>query len=260
MKKLNVLLAKTDALGNVFKTALSNYSKFFNSQQGAFLGEKKTYTAIEGTIDEPNKRGNRNVQTTVNEKFDYFIENNEDYITSLFSQEKTNASNIAKAELFVGGKSWGEFTSLELLRLKGIVENAELYRMINNIPVRSDAENWEKCDAEAYQDRDITQLPELSGMNVTTVKEEYILKDPNVNTDSPNYNAQVAVRTTTMKLGAYTIQKYSGELSQRERAGILKRRTALTVGIIEALKTCNEVEAVESTLTSKKIFGYLFNR
>ena len=67
-EKLNITLAKTEALAVNFKNALTNYVKFFRGEQGAFLGEKKTYTCAEGKIDEPTRRGNRKVQTTVDEK------------------------------------------------------------------------------------------------------------------------------------------------------------------------------------------------
>jgi hypothetical protein len=260
MKTLNILLAKTDALAVGYKNALSNYSKFFSTSQGAFLGEKKTYLPNDDTVDEPNRRSNRSVQTTVNEKLDYFIESNEEYLTALFSQEKTNSHGGAMADLIVEGESWGTFTSLELLRLKGIVESGDLGKLIANIPVRSDAEEWAETSNEAYTDRDILESPKMTGTNITTVKEDYILKDPNVSDTSPNYNAKVSQKTTVMKLGTYTVQKFTGEMSQRDRAHILKRRSALHVGVLEALKKCNETEVVPSTLSSKKIFGYLFAR
>lgn len=41
--KLNVLLAKTDHLADVFKKGLADYVTFFKKNQGSFKGEKKTY-------------------------------------------------------------------------------------------------------------------------------------------------------------------------------------------------------------------------
>jgi len=256
--KLNVLLAKTDALAVGFKNLVNDYGRFFNKSQGAFLGEKKTYQAKEGTIDEPSRRGNINVQTTVDEKFDYFLNTSSEYIDALFSQEKTNASGTATAELTVDGSSWGTFTSLELLRLKGLLENSAITNMLGSIPVRSDAEQWVKSEQEAYSSREIFDAPRLEGTNITTVKEDYILKDPNVSDQSPNYNAKVAQKTTVMELGEYTVQKFSGQWSQRQRAEAMMRQSRLYVAVIEALKVCNEAEAVSSDLTSIAIFGYIF--
>ena len=60
-------------------------------------------------------------------------------------------------------------------------------------------------------------------------------------------------------MGDYTFQKFSGEMSHRERAEILKRRTKLLSAVIESLKTANDVEATSSAMTSKRLFGYLHN-
>jgi len=255
--KLNVLLAKTDALAVGFKNLINDYGRFFNKSQGAFLGEKRTYAPKEGTIDEPSRRGNINVQTTVDEKFEYFIDTSAEYIDSLFAQERTNSSGSAIAELIVEGNSWGTFSSLELLRLKGLLENSGFSNMIGAIPVRSDAEQWDINTQEAYINRYIFEAPILEGTNITTVKEDYILKDPNVSDQSPNYNAKVAQKTTVMELGEYTVQKFSGQWSQRQRAEALKRHNKLYVATIEALKVCNEVEAIGSDLNGPKIFNYI---
>lgn len=257
--KLNVLLAKTDVLATEFKNSINNYGKFFSKSQGAFLGEKRTYQPNEGTVDEPSKRGNVKVQTTMAEKIDYFINSNKEYINSLFSQEKTNSVGNATAKLVVDGKDWGTYSSLELLRLKGLVENSSFGILLNGIPVRSDSEQWDESNNEAYQDREIFETPLVEGTNITTVKESYILKDPNVSDSSPNYNAVVAQKTTVQELGEYTVQKFSGQWSQRKRAGALSRKSTLHIAVVEALKECNEAEVTKSDLTSDKIFGYIFD-
>lgn len=258
MKKLNILLATTEALGTVYKATLTDMSKFFAGKQGAFIGEKKTYDPREGTMDDPSQRRNVLVQSTVDEKLDWLRESSKEYFDALMSQEKTNASGVAKAPLIVNGENWGEFSSLELLRLKSIVESNGLYQLMSNIPVRSDAEEWVATDNEMYQDRAIFQSPRQSGIIKTTEKEAYILKDPNVSESSPNYTPTPAMRTTTVELGDYTHQKFSGEWSQRDKAIALRKRTTLLTSIVEALKVANEAEAITSDLTSDKVFGFLF--
>lgn len=256
--KLNVLLAKTDALAAYYKGQVNDYGKFFSSKQGAFKGEKKTYTPREDTIDDTSKRGIVKVQTTVTEKLEWFKENAREYVDALFAQEATNASGNAKAELIVDGESWGEFTSLELLRLKSLVEAGGLHSVLENIPVRSDSEVWEKTDDEDYSGREIYESELIKGVNKTTEKENYILKDPNVDASSPNYNPTVATKTTIVELGDYTHQKFTGEWSQRQKAEVLQRRAKLLVAITESLKKANEAEVVSSELSADKIFGYLF--
>ncbi len=256
--KLNVLLAKTDHLASSFKKGLEEYVKFFKTSQGAFKGEKKTYEARPNTIDLPSERINRLVVTTVDEKLKYFEENSKEYIDALFSQEKTNASGVAKATLSVGGITFGEFTSLELLRLKSLLEGGTFKEMYEHLPVRNDDEIWDKSSNDSYSGRNIYESTLRTGVNKSTTKEQYILTDPNIaKIDSSKYTPQIAVKETVLELGDYTIQRFTGETSHVERAAILERRSKLLVAIIEALKISNEVEAVASDMTADKIFGYL---
>jgi len=260
--KLHVLLAMTDTLRVKFKNMVADHIKFYSKSQGAFLGVKNTYVAKDGMIDDPSKKKFVKVITTVDEKIDYFIQEASPFIAGVFSQEKTNASGLAKAELMVDGKSWGTFSSLELLRLKSLIEGKEFgnfEELLASIPVRSDAEVWEKCDKEEYKDRAVWQKPIQSGVTRTSTKEEYILEDPNISKiNSSNYTPKVSSRTIPIEVGDYTMQDFSGEWSQRERAYALKRRGDLLVAVTAALKMANDCEVLESTLTSEQIFGYIF--
>jgi len=257
--KLNVLLAKTDHLAGVFKKGLEEYIKFFKGAQGSFKGEKRTYEPKPGSIDVPGKRSNTLVVTTVNEKLNYLAENAAEYIDALFSQEKTNSSGIAKAKLVVDGINFGELTSMELLRLKGLLENGSLKEMYENIPVRSDSETWNKTTNAMYASRDIFESPMQVGVEKSTQKESYILTDPNIGKlgDAAKYTPQLATKDTIIELGDYTFQRFSGEASHLERANILARRSKMLTAVIEALKIANEVDSIKSTLTAEKIFSYL---
>lgn len=258
--KLNVLLAVTDTLRSKYKSMISEYSKFFAQRQGSFLGTKATYVPREGMIDDPSKRKHVKVITTVDEKFKYFTKEAAEFINALFSQEKTNGSGRATAELVIDGESWGTFNSLELLRLKSLLDNNDLGdmgTMLSNIPTRSDAELWDKNSSDEYSDRAIYQTPLVTGVSRTTEKEEYILNDPNLK-EGMTYAPQRAVRTIPVEVGDYTIQHYSGQWSQKQRAAALKKKHTLVVAVTKALKECNDCEAEQSALTADKIFGYIF--
>lgn len=262
-KKLNVLLAITDSLKGKYKRMVEDFTKFFKGSQGAFLGEKSTYTPKDGMIDEPSKRKYVKVITTVSEKINWFINESEEFIDSLFSQEKTNALGKATADLIVDGKNWGNFTSLELLRLKSLLESGDtgnIEDLLANIPVYSDSQIWEKCNLEEYTGRDILQSPMVQGTSKSTIKEEYILEDPNLSRLGPQaaYNPKTSMRTTVIDVGDYTNQYFNGQWSQRERAMALKRRGDLLTATIAALKECNDCEAVKSELTAERIFGFIF--
>ena len=257
--KLSILLAKTDHLSATFRSSIKDYLSYFKNSKSAFKGEKKTYTPKDDTVDEPSRRGNKMVVTTVKEKLDWLKETNSDYIDSLFSQEATNAAGKAKAELVVGDINFGTFSSLELLRLKTILENGELEQMYSNIPVRNDDEEWNKTSEDQYKNRDIYEGKKVEGTAKTTEKENYILTDPNISQmkDTGSYKPQVAQKTTIIELGEFSTQKFSGEYSHRERAELLKRRSNLLTAVIQALKVANDVDAVDSQMTANKLFGYL---
>jgi hypothetical protein len=258
--KLNTLLAKTDHLASVFSAMVRDFTAFFSRESGAFRGEKKTYSPAPGTQDDPSKRGNKLVVTTVNEKLDWFEKNSKEYIDLLFSQEATNAAGVAKAELKVGGTSWGTFTSLELLRLKSLIENGQLEQMYTAIPTRKDDEEWAETSEEQYKERAIFESPRLEGESKSIEKESYILPDPNLEKAKAGaYAPTLGQKNTVVKLGDYTFQKFSGEWTAREKAELLRRRTLLLNAVIEALKIANEAEVIKSELTAEKIFNYLHN-
>lgn len=257
--KLNTLLAKTDQLASSFKELLTGYIGFFKNSQGAFKGERRTYAPRPGTIDEPKERANDLVVTTVAEKLTWLVDTQSEYIDALFSQEATNASGNAKARLVVDGHDFGQFTSLELLRLKSLLEGPQLVGMYEHLPVRSDNMVWRKTQDSTYLGREIWETELISGVKKTTVKEAYILQDPNIKAlgDGANYQPMVAQKDTVMELGDFTHQRFSGELSHKERADILYRRQRLLTAVLEALKLSNEVEAATSEMNAKKLFGYL---
>ena len=256
--KMNALLAKTDHLAASYKKMLEDHVKFFKSKQGEFKGEKKTYQPKDGTVDIPSERKNELVVTTVKEKFTWFEETANEYINALFAQEATNASGNAKAKLVVDGVNFGEYSSLELLRMKSLLESGTLEEMYKTIPVRSDSEEWTPTDEEMYSGREIFESPKQTGVKKSVMKESYILPDPNIaNSKTDKYTPQIAQKDTIIELGDYSFQRFSGEWSHRERAELLRRRTKLLTAVIEALKVANEVEAVQSQMTAEKLFGYL---
>lgn len=257
--KLNTLLAKTDHLATSYKNSIKDYIGFFKDKQSAFKGEKKTYDPKSGTIDIPSERGNKMVVTTVKEKLDWLKETNTEYVNALFSQEATNANGLAKAKLSIDGIEFGDFSSLELLRLKSLIENGELEQMYANIPVRADDEEWNKTNEDQYREREIFEGKKQEGVKKSITKESYIISDPNIKElkDSSSYKPQVASKDTIIELGDYSYQKFSGEWSHRERAELLRRRTKLLSAVIEALKIANEAEVINSNMTADKLFNFL---
>lgn len=153
--KQNVLLAKTEHTKAQYSQLLKNYIEAFKKNQGLFQGARQTYEALNGYLDEPGKRGNRLVQNTIPDYLAYFVKTCKDHITNLFDIEATNASGKATATLKVEDKIIGEFSTLELLRLKSFLDNPELTAMYTTLPVRSDTQNWVLSVDEEYKGKGI---------------------------------------------------------------------------------------------------------
>lgn len=259
MKKLNTLLGLTSVTENQFSALVKDYLSFFKKEQGAFKGEKKTYEPASGTADIPGQRSNKLVVTTVTEKLNWLREQAKDYIDNLFTIEATNASGVARAELIVDGVSWGEYSSLELLRLKSILENGDFVQMYSAIPTRSETENWSASTNPEYEGREVFQNLMVTGENSSTVKETIILDDPNISKlkDTASYSPVTGTRDTVIKLGDYTLQRFSGEWTHVQRAAVLNRRNVLLKAVVVALKEANDNVVVSSAMTAEKLFNYL---
>jgi hypothetical protein len=261
--KLHVNLAITDTLRGRFKALVASYTKFFTNKQGAFKGIKKTYEPRDGYADDESMRADTPVVTSVNEKLDYFISESNEFIAALMAQEKTNAMGRATAKLIVDGNDWGTFTSLELLRLKSLISSSEigdLYSMMLAIPTMEDTVLWSKSDKSEYKGRGIVESELLKGIKKSQESKEVILEDPNLPKmkDTSSYKPVTTVKRSIIEVGDYSTQRFSGEWTQHERAAALKRKNDLLTAVVKALKECNECEIEKSSLTGKKIFGYLF--
>lgn len=259
MKKMNTLLATVEQSAARCTRMLKDYVSFFKKNQGDFLGAKKTYTAREGYVDDPSKRGYKRIVTTVDEKLDWLQNELEQHLIDLFTVERTNSLGAATTPLIVEGVNLGNLTALELMRLKSFLTREEFEQIYTNIPVRSDAEDWSRTTNPDYEGRNVWETPMIVGVQRSSEKEEVILKDPNLNPEKlpANYVAKTTIKTKTIEVGDYTSQIFSGEWNHRQRAELLRRRSILLKAVIEALKVVNDVEATQSDLDVKKLLNYI---
>lgn len=256
---MNTLLAKVEHGAASFNRMVGDYFAFFKNKQGMFEGIKKTFKPREGYQEDARYMGTTKVATTVDEKLQWFEENAVPYLKNLFSIESTNSKGAKKVELKVGNVSFGFLTALDLMRLKTVLTKKEWEEMYNNIPVRSDAEVWEPCTDGEYAGREIFQTPMQTGVTRTTESEEIILKDPNLDPAKlpANYNAKTTIKKRTVETGDYTLQKFTGAWTQRQRAELLRRRSQLLAAVIEALKEVNDVESEDPNLDVEGMINFL---
>jgi len=251
-KKLNVLLGLREKTETSFKNMLDDMFKKFKGNQGLFFGVRNTYQALDGYADEPSKRGFVNVQSTIGEQLTWMREHTKDFMDVVFSIEKTNASGRVRAELVVEGVSWGEYTSLELLRLKTTLDNSKFRELYKEIPIRTQTELWNVTDDEAFAGREgIFETPIEEGHAKTTLKESYILED-----SQAGRAPQVAEKSNQVNIGKYTVQKFTGALSGLQRATMQRRYDTLYKAVIEALENANNVESETSDLGTR-IMDYI---
>lgn len=254
MNKQSVLLGLREKLEKTFNAMLDDFLQKFKNKQGIFQGWNKTYDALDEFADDPTKRSFQKVSSTVTEQLDWFKEHTLDYFNTVLSIEKTNSSGI-KSELVVNGTNWGEYSVLELLRLKGILDG-KLRAIINDLPIRDEKVIWSRTTKDYYGSRDVWETNVVDGFAKTTLKRTEIINDPHIK-EAPN-RAPVAVQfETQVNIGHFTDQKFSGEATMLDRAEILVKFDKLYNGIIVALETANNAEAQESDL-GKKFLEYLF--
>ena len=258
--KVPVLLALLEKEFASFKAVVSDYTAFFTKKQDQFRGCRHTYTAEAGTLDEPSQRKQVNVVTTVDEKLDWFRDYVSSYLSKKLDIESTNACGNSRVDLIVNDiVIASQVTSMELMALKTFLENRELHNMLSVIPVRSDGELWSPTSDLIYKGRSVFEDPIKNLTNRTTMKESYIIPDPNIEKlkDSSGYKPILGSKDTPVVLGKITQQNYSGEWTHSQRARLLKRKDDLLKAVIVALKRANDIEVVQNNVDAKVVINFI---
>lgn len=256
-RTLNVFLGLRERVEVSFKNMLTDMANKFKKQQGLFQGEIKTYTPIEGFADDPSKRSYKSVASTVKEQLDYMTENTLEYLNIVMSIERTNCLSGSQVDLIVEGKLWGKYTQLELLRLKGILDNSLFKTIYSEIPTRELTTFWEVTDNQDFSNRDIYQTRKEEGFSKTTKKTQFIINDPHAS--QGNRAPQVGSMDEQLNIGIYSTQKFSGEVNISEKAQMLKKIDTLYKAVLAALEEANDVQIVESDLGTH-LFNYIHSR
>lgn len=253
-KKQSVLLGLRDKTEKDFKNMLADMHGKFKNNQGIFAGERRTYDALDGFADDDTKRGFKNVESTVADQLKWFKDHTADYLKTALSIEKTNAQNI-QAELIVKGESWGKFTTLELLRMKGILDGL-MRAMIDELPIRSEKQIWKLSEQSDFAGRGIWETEKINGFAKTTLKRRIIVLDPHVK-DAEGRQPITDDISEQVNVGAYSVQSFTGAITNLEKAQLKVKYNNIHIGIIEALESANNVDSVESDL-GDRVLDYLF--
>lgn len=254
-KKLSVLLGLRDKIEKTQANMLADMTSKFKGKQTLFQGHRDTYDAIAEYADDPTKRGFKAVESTVGDQLAWYKKYSKDYMNTVFSIEKTNSIGV-KAHLIVEGNDWGEFSTLELLRLKSILDG-KTREMIKELPIRSETSIWTKTTAPEFEGREgIWETPIDSGHATTTLKRMEVVADPYVK-EAPGRAPVVQQVDSKVNVGKYTKQRFSGEITNLQRATMEVKINTLYQAVIEALETANNIDSEESTL-GDKVLDFLF--
>lgn len=255
-QKLSVLLALCQDRAAKWAAMLKDYSKFFNSNQGAFQGRLHTYQPKDEAQDDESLRKNDTVLTSPTEKLDYLIDFNNQFWKDILTKERTNGTGAAKGILKYGNIEV-EMTANELLALKNLVGTA-IKDLISSIPTRPENQNWIKTSGKyAFE---VYATEPVSFKKRSVLKEPYILIDDNLSKlkDTSSYKPQVATKDTPIILGEGTRQEFHSGWTQFEKEEALSRYNDLQDAITTALHEANDTEVVPTNLDTKELFTYLF--
>jgi hypothetical protein len=250
--KLNVLLAQTDQLNGVVKKNVTDSIHTFKQKQGLFKGELITYREREEQYANPANNINKPVSSTVKEWLDYTFNLASDFLVAKMDQEATNCSGTATADLIIDGVNFGNFTTGELMALKGFFEQQPLKDMFEAMPTISLTERWTKSAAPEYARRDVRESAVQQW--VDKVSET----TPEVQWDPLGKQPGIVIQVKhTIEKADITKQAFTGEISHIERAEIMGRLTKIVIAIKSALEEANNANVVKSKLNAGKLFSYL---
>jgi hypothetical protein len=252
--KLSVALGLRDKIEKTFANMLSDMHQKFTKKQGLFMGFRNMFTAEDGYADQPEQRKNQHVSSTVSEQLEWFKEHSKDYLNTVLSIEKTNSMGV-HAHLIVDGENWGEYSTLELLRLKSILDG-KLKAIIQELPIRADGEKWEPTQDTEYHGRNIFESALDEGFTKTTLKRTVIVEDPHIK-EAPNRAPVTQSIDTQVNTGKYRRQLFSGAINNRDRALMEVRLDKLYKAVIATLEEANMIGLAESDL-GDKVLEYLF--
>ena len=258
--KLSALIPLLSDLAARYSAQVSDYAKTFSSNQGLFQGVVKRYTLTDSNMVADGKDETAQVQSTVQEKWDYFTKHQSKYIDAALARERTNSMGVAKANLYVDGKLWArDMTTNELMALKKIVSDTQFKNMLSATPIRTH-ELWNTTTNSEYRNRLIFELVKPVVYSTTTLKREEILPDPAVIPGQQTTRQPVkTIIDTKVTFGETAVTLYSGAISNAERAELMVRLSQIQDGITLALQQANDVLVLDSSVSGGKLFDFIFN-
>ncbi len=187
----------------------------------------------------------KEIVTTVADKLEYTVPFIAKAIDAQLSKEETNASGVARAELIVGEKSFGELAATSLLALEQHLQR--LLGLYRTIPTLDPAKRWNKSDSEADTFVSATEV------KFRTNKIESFEVPVQATKEFP---AQVVKVTKDVQVGSWETIYKSGRITPLQKSKVLTRIDQLIDAVKTARAKANEAE-VKQIKVGESLLGFI---
>jgi len=241
--KLHELLAVEQDRKHKGNQAIGEAKNTFTKKDTYFDGMVKRYVSLEEESELiPDEK--KAIVTTVKGKLEEAIEAIVKGIDAHISKEETNASEKARAELIIEGKSFGLFSATSLLALESHLNKIkDLYA---NIPLLDSAKQFHFDPQEGVYKTE----PEVKFRSVkrpkVIVKYEATEKHP----------AQTELLYLDIQVGKYETVYTSGRLTLAQKSQLIKRIEGLLEAVKMARSKANHAEVTKVNI-GQQLFDFI---
>ncbi|MEO0898878.1 MAG: hypothetical protein AAFY71_20870 [Bacteroidota bacterium] len=241
--KLHEILAIEQDRKHKANLAIGEAKKVFTKNQSVFDGMIKQYVPMEEMADqipEESKQLESTVMQLLTEKLKPVIV----AMDATLSKEETNASNLAKAELKVGEKSFGEFSATTLLALESYL--GKVQDIYASIPVLDTSRKFTFDEQLDYYRSDVEVKFRSIKRPKVIVKYEATDKHP----------AQTEIMNIDFQVGKYETTYFSGRITPTQKNRLLDRLEKLIEAVKVARSRANNVEVNQIKL-GQDLFDFI---
>lgn len=245
MAELHEILSVEGISEQAFRKIIQETITTFTKKADHFLGfdkKLKMYDESEAHL-EPAGSDSKEIVTTVDEKLDHTDETVERYLDILFQKESTN--QLASSDVVVDGVVI--LKNMPVTFLLGLENKLLLYRDVYNVaPTLAPGVSWEK-DEINKEGVYVCRTPDIK--QKTAKKFDFqILYEA-----TDKHPAQIKEWEAQVPVGEFHTVHYSGMLSPRDKAEILKRIDKIYMAVKQARMRANthKIENTDKKIGSK---------
>lgn len=249
MGKLHEILAVESDLEGHYKRIVGETTNVFTKGEH-FSGAHKTLNMFDEARQREAEAAEQHQEmvTTVKRKLDYTEDAIVRYLDVVLQKESTNQE--AKADIEINGQVLA--TSVPATFLLGLENKLKYIRaMYEAIPTLPPAIEWKKD--ESMGDDVYVAVHEEKANKTEKVIKHQVLVQP-----TKEHPAQIEKWTQDTPVGVFSIRRWSGMISPREKMEFLTRIDTLLRAVKEARQRANCQEVIKRNI-GEKLFQYINN-